>query len=185
MTLSNLPRWLVLTWRLPTGSSTPRVNLWRALRRLGSAMLTPGAAILPYREDLEEQLDWLANEVEAQGGDAWVLPVLELSEREEARVRDQMAAERQAEYEELRTEAREFLRRAPEHPDLDGDYPLRLRTEKQLLALQRRFRKVRARDYFLDTPGRREAAQTIDRCLVFRQGISAKLSMVTDDHTVP
>jgi hypothetical protein len=173
------PRWLVLTWRLPSGSSTPRVGLWRSLRRLGAAVLTPGAAILPFREDLEEQLDWLAQEVETQAGDAWVLPVLELSELEENRVRDQMRADRQAEYEELRNEARDFLQRAPEHPDESGEFANRLRTEKELLALQRRFRKVRDRDYF-DAPGRREAARTIDRCLAFRQGISAKLEAVTD-----
>lgn len=180
MSSSPTPHWVVLTWRLPSGSSTPRVNLWRSLRRLGAAVLTPGAAILPFRDDLFEQLDWLAQEVETQDGSAWVLPVLELGEREERRVREQMRADRQAEYEELRAEARDFLRRAPHHPDVDGDFALRLRTEKELLALQRRFRKIRARDYF-HAPGRSEAAQTIDRCLAFRQGISAKLSSVTDD----
>jgi hypothetical protein len=174
------PRWVVLTWRLPSGSSTPRVNLWRSLRRLGAAVLTPGAAILPFREDLQEQLDWLAQEIEAHEGDAWVLPVLELSEPEERRVRDQLQTSRRAEYDELREDARAFLQRAPEHPDADGDYALRLRTEKELLALQRRFRKIRARDYF-DAPGRREASRTIDRCLAFRQGISTKLSPVTDE----
>ena len=182
MTSSPEARWVVLTWRLPSGSSTPRVNLWRSLRRLGAAVLTPGAAILPFREDLHEQLDWLAHEVETQDGDAWVLPVLELSQREERRVEEQMRADRQAEYDELRADARDFLRRAPDHPDLDGEFALRLRTEKELLALQRRFHKIRARDYF-DAPGRRETAQTIDRCLAFRQGISAKLSSATDDRT--
>ena len=174
------PRWAVLAWRLPSGPSTPRVNLWRSLRRLGAAVLTPGAAVLPFREDLQEQLDWLAQDVESHGGDAWVLPVLELSEREERRIRVQMHADRRAEYEELRADARDFLRRAPEHPDLDGDFARRLRTERELVAMQRRFRKIRARDYF-DAPGRREAAQTIDRCLAFRQEISARLSLVTDD----
>jgi hypothetical protein len=180
MAPSPTPRWVVLTWRLPSGSSTPRVNLWRSLRRLGATVLTPGAAILPFREDLQEQMDWLAQEVEIQDGDAWVLPVLELSEGDERRVREQMRADRQAEYEELRADARDFLDRAPSHPDVDSDFTLRLRTEKELLALQRRFRKIRARDYF-DAPNRRETAQTIDRCLAFRQGISAKLSAVTDD----
>ena len=78
---------------------------------------------------------------------------------------------------------REFLTRAPEHPEADGDYAQRLRTEKELLALQRRFRKVRTRDYF-NAPGRREAAETIDRCLAFRQGISSKLTPVTGEHAV-
>src|SRR5437660_6084346 len=90
--------WLVLTWRLPSGPSTPRVTLWRSLRRLGAAVLTPGAAILPFRDDLQEQLDWLAQEVEEQDGVAWVLPVTELREAEERRVREQMNADRRAEY---------------------------------------------------------------------------------------
>ena len=174
-------RWLVLAWRLPSGPSTPRVTVWRSLRRLGAAVLTPGAAILPYRDDLQEQLDWLAQEIEELGGDAWVLPVAELSQVEERKVGDQMRADRQAEYEELRTDAQAFLVRAPHHPGPNDDFGLRLRTEKELVALQRRFRKVRARDYF-DAPGGQEAARTIDRCLAFRQGISSKLTLVTDDH---
>jgi len=175
-----VPRWLVLAWRLPTGTSTPRVTVWRSLRRLGAAVLTPGAGILPFRDDLQEQLDWLAQEIEELGGDAWVLPVLELSEVEERRVREQMRADRQAEYAELRTDARAFLGRAPDHPGPGDDYPVRLRTEKELVALQRRFRKIRVRDHFV-APGRQEAAATIDRCLAFRQGISTKLTAVTDD----
>jgi hypothetical protein len=175
-----VPGWLVLAWRLPTGTSTPRVTVWRSLRRLGAGVLTPGAGILPFRDDLQEQLDWLAQEIEEQGGDAWVLPVLELSEVEERRVREQMQADRQAEYAELRTDARAFLRRAPEHPGPGDDYAVRLRTEKELVALQRRFRKIRARDYF-GARGRQETAETIDRCLAFRQGISTRLTPVTDD----
>jgi len=154
--------------------------VWRSLRRLGAGVLTPGAAILPFRDDLEEQLDWLAQEIEELGGDAWVLPVLELSEVEERKVREQMQADRHAEYAELRAGAYEFLKRAPQHPEPGDDYAVRLRTEKELVALQRRFRKIRARDYF-GSPARQEAAATIDRCLAFRQGISAKLTPVTDD----
>ncbi len=177
--MSSAAGWLVLAWRLPSGPSTPRVTVWRSLRRLGAAVLTPGAAILPHREDLHEQLDWLAQEIDELGGDAWVLPVTELSEVEERKVREQMRADRQAEYEELRRDALDFLERAPEHPGPDDDYALRLRTEKELLALQRRFRKIRARDYF-DSRARQEVARTIDQCLAFRQAISSKLTLVTD-----
>jgi hypothetical protein len=153
--------------------------LWRSLRRLGAAVLTPGAAILPYRDELQEQLDWLAQEVEEQSGVAWVLPVTELSEIEERKVREQMNADRKAEYEELRGDALDFLGRAPAHPGPDAAYAVRLRAEKELVALQRRFRKVRDRDYF-EAPGRGEAAHAIDRCLAFRQGISTRLTPVTD-----
>lgn len=172
-------KWLVFVWRLPTGGSTDRVWMWRTLRRLGAARLTPGAAALPFSEELREQLDWLAQEVEQHRGDAWVLPTLGLSAAETRRIREAMAAERTAEYEELRGEALAFLRRAADHPGPEGEYSDRLRTEKELLSMQRRFHKIRARDY-LASPGRHEAAATIDRCLAFRQGISRKLLAVTD-----
>lgn len=175
------PTWLVLVWRLPTGGSTDRVWMWRTLRRLGAASLTPGAAALPFTEELQEQLDWLAEEVDQHGGDAWVLPVIQLSGDEEKRVRERTNLDRQAEYEALRQDALAFLRRAPDHPAPgdDAEYRVRLRTEKELLTLQRRFHRIRTRDYF-EAKGRREAAATIDRCLAFRQGISRKLMPVTD-----
>lgn len=169
----------MLAWRLPTGSSTGRVSVWRSLRKLGGAMLTPGAAVLPFRDDLQEQLDWLAQEIEEREGDAWVLPVVELAAAEERKIVEEMRADRDAEYAELRDDAQAFLRRAAEHPGPDDNFALRLRTEKELLALQRRFRKIRARDHF-EAPGRGRTAELIDRCLAFRQGISAKLTPVTD-----
>jgi hypothetical protein len=174
-------QWLTLVWRLPSGGSTERVSIWRALKRLGAVSLTPGAAALPFREDLQEELDWLAQEVDRLGGDAWVLPVAGLSLPETRRIRDAADSERTAEYGALRDEAQAFLRRASVNSGPETAYSARLRTDKELLALQRRFRKIRQRDYF-DAPGRDEAALTIDRCLAFRQGISRKLELVTDAH---
>ena len=87
------------------------------------------------------------------------------------------AADRQAEYDELRKEALGLLKRGVPNPR--AGFANRLQKERELLALQRRFRKIRARDYFR-APGRREAAATIDKCLSFRQGISMKLATKTD-----
>jgi len=173
--------WALFVWRLPTGSSTPRVTVWRLLRRLGAATLTPGAALLPWRENLVEQLDWLAQEVDEQGGEAWVMRVSELSEAEERRVVDEVNGERKAEYGDIRKDAQEFLARSADHPGPKDDYGLRRRTERELVALQRRFRKVRDRDHF-SAPGRGAAAAAIDRCLRYRQGISSKLTPLTDSH---
>lgn len=172
-------QWLTLVWRLPSGGSTERVSIWRSLKRLGAVSLTPGAAALPFREDLQEELDWLAQEVDRLGGDAWVLPVARLSAAETQRIRDAADSERTAEYGALRDEAQAFLRRGAYHAGPEAAYAARLRTDKELLALQRRFRKIRQRDYFA-APGRGNAALTIDRCLAFRQGISRKLEPVTD-----
>jgi len=153
--------WLVLVWRLPTSeSSANRVSVWRALRNLGAVGLTPGAAVLPFTEDSEEQFDWLAQDVEDQGGDAWVLPVAHLSGVEERRIRDRMRADRQVEYDELRREAQQFLKeRRPSLPAVPAN---RSAKQRELLALQRRFRKIQARDFF-NAPGRREAETAIAR----------------------
>ena len=99
--MTGAPQWVALAWRLPAGSSTPRVTTWRNLRRIGAARLTPGAALLSYREDLQEQLDWLAQKIENLGGEAWVLPVTGLSESEETVVRGRMRADRDEEYRAL------------------------------------------------------------------------------------
>ncbi len=170
--------WLVLAWRLPTSeSSANRVSVWRALRNLGAVGLTPGAAVLPFSEESQEQFDWLAQEIEEHGGDAWVLPVAHLSEAEERKIRDRMRSDRQAEYDELRKEALDLLKRGAPNPR--AAFANRLQKERELVALQRRFRKIRARDYFR-APGRRETAATIDKCLTLRQGISMKLASRTD-----
>lgn len=173
------PRWLVLAWRLPTGLGTQRVSLWRNLRKLGAVSLTPGAAVLPYQDELHEQLDWLAEEIEQSDGDAWVLPVGELNDAEERHIRNQMRAGREEEYAILAEEATDFLRQSRRAPGVGSNGQ---QINKELLALQRRFRKIRQRDYF-DASGRREAANRIDRCLAFRQGVSQKLVLPTDPET--
>src|SRR3954451_15606101 len=124
--MTAVPEWIALVWRLPSGSSTPRVTIWRNLQRLRGARMLPGAAILPYREDLQEQLDWLAQEIEGLDGDAWVLPIIALSEAEERRVRERMAANRNEEYQALEQDAVAFLSRRSSHPIRADDHAARL-----------------------------------------------------------
>src|SRR5438105_8430976 len=144
--MSGPPEWVALAWRLPAGSSTPRVTTWRNLQRLGAARLTPGAALLPFREDLQEQLDWLAQDIEQQGGEAWALPVTSLSEPEERVVRERMTADRDAEYRSLEEDALAFMARRSASPLPADAFAARLQIDQELLALQRRARKVRAGD---------------------------------------
>src|SRR5688572_23999225 len=140
MSVSAEPEWVALAWRLPgSGSSTPRVTIWRSLQRLGAARLTPGAALLPFREELVEQLEWLAQDIEQQGGDAWVLPVTALSDREANLVRDQMGSDRDAEYRVLENDALAFLARMRDHPERAETFAARQQIDKELVALQRRY----------------------------------------------
>ena len=64
----------MLVYRLPRTPSTPRITLWRKLRRLGVARVVDGVVALPLDSRNREQLEWLADEVVEAGGEAtiWV-----------------------------------------------------------------------------------------------------------------
>jgi hypothetical protein len=66
--------WVMLAYRLPREPSTPRISLWRRLKRLGVVQLLDGLVALPADAKTREQLEWAAEEVIEAGGDAmlWI-----------------------------------------------------------------------------------------------------------------
>lgn len=148
-------KWLVLTWRLPAATSTPRVATWRSLQRLGAVSLTPGAAILPFTEDLLEQLEWIAEDITQRGGDAYVLPVTELPDADEEDIRKRIREERKAEFEELRESAHALAGRKS---------PRGLPYRRELAALERGLARAIERDHFSSAQrGQAERAITLAR----------------------
>jgi hypothetical protein len=99
-------KWLVFSSTLPSkAQSSPRVALWRRLRRLGAISPTGGLHVLPAREECLEAFQWLAEEVRHAKGEALVMQVeqfdglsdVELMERfRQARAEDYVALEAQA-----------------------------------------------------------------------------------------
>src|SRR5438876_11325206 len=65
-------QWVLLAYRLPREPSTPRIALWRALRRLGVGQLLDRLVALPADSRTREQMEWLADEVLEAGGEATV-----------------------------------------------------------------------------------------------------------------
>ena len=147
------PKWVVVTWRLPSGSSTPRVTTWRTLRRMGAVLLTPGAAIVPFSDDLLEQCEWLAQRIGESGGEAWVLPVTELSEREETAIRERERTTREQEYGTLRVQAEGLTGTRRQLASVPS--------RRKLLALERGYSSVLARDHF-KASGRGPARRAIE-----------------------
>lgn len=164
------PKWLVLTWRLPAASSTGRVATWRNLRRLGAITLTPGAVIVPYSEELLEQLEWIAEDIVQREGDAYVLPVTELPEAEEEQIRRRMSDERHEEYSELKEAAEVLAQRLTKAESRDLNSLERFQLGRELTALQRRFANAVGRDHF-ESADRSRAKQAIE------QARSASLSV--------
>jgi hypothetical protein len=129
-------RWVLLAYRLPREPSTPRITLWRHLRRLGVAQIADGVVALPLDARTRERLDWLAEEVVENGGEATVWLAEPGSSAQERTLAAQMAATVATEYARVIEEA---SRRAGE-PEV-----VRRRT---VARLRRELRRIGARDYF-------------------------------------
>ena len=68
--------WVLLSYRMPREPSTPRIGIWRKLKRLGVAQLSDGLVALPADARTREHLEWIADEVIEAGGAAtiWLAP---------------------------------------------------------------------------------------------------------------
>jgi ChrB-like protein len=141
--------WVLLAYRLPREPSTPRIALWRKLRRLGAAQVLDGLAALPLDARNREQLEWLADEVAHAEGEATIW-VGELgSAAQERELASRMAEAVAADYRTLIKDAAVAREQAPG------------KRRRTLGRLRRELRRIRARDYF--PPPERELAQhTLD-----------------------
>lgn len=127
---------MLLAYRLPREPSTPRIALWRKLRRLGVVQVLDGLVALPHDARTQEQLEWLADEVTDADGEAsiWIAQPGSLAqERDLAR---RMAAAITEEYQAVLTAATD-TRTQPASAQ-----------RRTLGRLRRELRRIRARDYF-------------------------------------
>lgn len=127
--------WVLLAYRLPREPSTPRITLWRQLRRLGVAKIADGLVALPLDARTRERLDWIAEEVVESGGEATVWLAEAGSAAQERALAVQMATAVAADYARVIEEASAGL----------GDRPAGRRT---LARLRREVRRIASRDYF-------------------------------------
>jgi len=98
---------VLLNYRLPREPSTPRITLWRRLKKLGVAQLADGVVALPADARTREQLEWLAEEVVEWGGAAGVWLARPSTAAQERELASQIAAARKEEYSELAAAAAE------------------------------------------------------------------------------
>jgi uncharacterized protein YdbL (DUF1318 family) len=97
--------WVLLSYRLPREPSTPRITLWRKLKKLGAAQLADGVVALPADARTREQLEWLAEEVIEGGGQAGVWLARPSTAAQERELAAQIAEARAVEYAELASAA--------------------------------------------------------------------------------
>lgn len=143
--------WVLLCYRVPREPSTPRIAVWRALKRLGVAQVGDGMVALPADARTREQLEWVADDIERAGGSALLWTATPTSAQQARDVAEQMRAARVVEYTAIATAA--GLARA-------GDAPARTGA---LRRLRGELRRVERRDYF--PPPDRDTARTAVRAL--------------------
>lgn len=153
--MSKRSQWVLLAYHLPREPSTPRITLWRRLRRLGALQLGDGLVTLPADSRTREQFDWLADGIREAGGEATIWLAQPGTAAQERALVARMAKAVAADYESVIQSARAAAGRPAAE---------RRRT---LARLRRSLRAIRARDYF--PPDEREEA---------RQAVEALASVV-------
>jgi hypothetical protein len=139
--------WVLLAYRLPREPSTPRIVLWRKLRRLGALQIVDGLVALPADPETTEAFEWLANDVVEAGGEAWTWRGHPGSKAQQQALRERMAVAISAEYRDLLSEAVA----AQSEP-----------TRRTLQRLRRELHRIEARDH--GAPKERdEARRAIER----------------------
>ena len=140
--------WLVFSYSLPLKArSSPRVALWRRLRRLGAISPTGGMYLLPIREECLEAFQWLAAEVKQSKGEALVMHVERFEELSDKELIELFRRARAEDYAELKAKADALdqslgARLNPEE---------RARLQEALKKLQRRHADIVRVDFF-DAP---------------------------------
>lgn len=163
--------WLVFSYSLPSKSqSSPRVALWRRLRRLGAISVKTGVYVLPARDECVEAFQWLAQEVQQAKGESLVIHVQQFEGLTDTEIIELFRVARQQEYVEIRVQADEIEKNlqssTTNHSQLDHENQQRLK--EAIAKLRKRYSEILRIDFF-DCP---EATQVAAHLLRLEQALS-------------
>jgi hypothetical protein len=141
-------KWVVFSYSLPSKArSSPRVALWRRLRRLGAISPMGGIHVLPAREECLEAFQWLAEEVQHAKGEAIVMRVEQFDGLSDAELMERFRQARAEDYAALDAQAAELEARLG--AELTREERSRVR---EMLERMRRQHAEVARIDFFDAP---------------------------------
>jgi len=138
---------LLLLVGVPPTPSSLRVRVWRRLRSLGAVPLKRSAYLLPDTPERYEDFQWLAQEIEREGGEATLIRIQQIENISPDDVRRMLHEPRDHDYRQLAARYRKIL------PSLDKKPTAkRARLQEELARLAREHQRIRDIDYF-DAPG--------------------------------
>ncbi len=155
--------WITFSYSLSANSSSPRVAVWRQLKRIGAVSPAGGVYVLPLRENCLEVFTWLAQQVRQAGGEALMMHVAQFEGLPDPQVIALFRQARQEDYVALDTQVAQ-LETALSQQD-EGEAWLTLKNE--LERLQKQHADIGHIDYF-ECP---ERAALATRLVRIRQAI--------------
>ena len=136
---------LLLLVGLPPTPSSLRVRVWRRLRSLGAVALKRSAYLLPDTPERYEDFQWLAQEVEREGGEATLIRVQQIENMSSGDVLRLFHEPRDRDYRQVATRYRRVLQGL----DRKSVSP---QTHEKLVRLSKDYQRIRDIDFF-DAPG--------------------------------
>ena len=154
--------WVLLSYRLPREPSRLRLAIWRRLKRLGATVLHDAVWVLPADAKTREAFDWLAEEIEEQGGTAFVWGATSLGSLQDHTIAAQFRTEADERYAAI-AESAQALRRLTARRHRASRARLD-QARRQLAGLERALRLEARRDHF-QAPGRRRSEEAVQTAI--------------------
>jgi hypothetical protein len=138
---------LLLLVGVPPTPSSLRVRVWRRLRSLGAVPLKRSAYLLPDTPERYEDFQWLAQEIQREGGDATLIRIQQIENVGQEDVLRLFQDPRDLDYKQLAARYRKALQ------GLDRKSPSKgARMQEELARLAKEHQRVRDIDFF-EAPG--------------------------------
>ena len=155
--------WVAFSYSLPTkGGSSPRVAVWRRLRRLGAITIAGSVQVLPDREECLEAFQWLAQEIRTSNGEAMIMRVTQIEGLTDQQVIAMFHSARVEDYHHIETHAGDLTKSLADGKKIDI-----AQVRDTLNRLRRQYADILRIDYFECPEGKRVASllDSIERSL--------------------
>jgi hypothetical protein len=144
------PRWLLFFHQLPPQPASLRVKVWRRLSTIGAVQLKNSVYALPNTDAAREDLQWLLQEIGAEGGEGTVCQATLIDGLTDDQVVALFQEARAADYREFAEQAGKLER-----------LPATAALADQVARLRRRLGEIVAIDFF-SAPARESAEAQVD-----------------------
>jgi hypothetical protein len=134
---------LLLLVGVPPTPSSLRVRVWRRLRSLGAVPLKRSAYLLPDTPERYEDFQWLAQEIQRDGGDATLVRVQQIENVSPADVLQLFHEPRDLDYKHLATRYRRLLQSLDRKTAATS-----ARVHEELARLSKDHQRIREIDFF-------------------------------------